>query len=163
MNHWSARQLAENTDGVLTRDTIANIENNRRTDITVRQFLAIALALRVPPAALLVDLERPLEPSSIGFPGIAPAPLEPTAPQIAVAGWMNGGASDDTTPAARWVARVTALLAEYLAAADIYEAQGALQRISAAPQRGEESQFAVAQNAARTELLTLGVHVASSG
>lgn len=39
------------------RDVVANIENGRRTGITVDELLALAVALEVTPAALLFDLE----------------------------------------------------------------------------------------------------------
>jgi transcriptional regulator with XRE-family HTH domain len=159
MNRWSARQLAENTDGALTRDTIANIENGRRSNISLEQFLAIALALRVPPVALLIDLQHPLEPSGIQFPGAAPAPLEQTAPQIAVAAWLSGQAGNPTTAAGRWVAEVTALLDDYLAIADTTEAGGARVRIGVARSKDDREQLAALQRGARAELMAFGVHL----
>ncbi|MDP9115686.1 MAG: helix-turn-helix domain-containing protein [Actinomycetota bacterium] len=163
MNHWSARQLAEATDGALTRDTIANIESGRRTDITVRQFLAIALALRIPPTALLVDLEHPLTPSGIQFPGSAPAPLERTAPHITLAGWLNGQTPNDTSSAGRWVTHVTTLLTEYLAAADNAEAQDALDRIATARSRDDREQLTERLQDARAALLAAGVYLPLEG
>jgi transcriptional regulator with XRE-family HTH domain len=159
LNRWSGRQLADATDGALTRDTIANIENGRRTDLTVRQLLAIALALRIPPVALLIDLQHPLEPSAIRFPGTAPAPLEHTAPQIALAAWMNGQLASDSTPAARWVSRVTALLTDYLAATDSIEAWDALDRLATATSRQDREQLAERLRIARAELAAAGVHL----
>lgn len=159
INHWSARQLAENTDGAVTRDTIANIENGRRTEITVRQFLGIALALRVPPAALLTDLQHPFEPSGITFPGTAPAPFDRAAPHVAVAAWLEGQTSNGTTPAARWVSRVTALLADYLAAIDTYAANDALDRMAVARPTSDDAQLAERRNRVRAELLALGVQL----
>ena len=159
LNRWSARQLAENTDGAVTRDTIANIENGRRSEITVRQFLNIALALRVPPAALLTDLEHPLEPSDIAFPGTAPAPLERAAPHVAVAAWLNGQAVNDTTNAARWVTRVTALLAEYLAALDTAEVNDARDRIAVARAHDDQGPLDERRDRARAELFALGVQI----
>jgi transcriptional regulator with XRE-family HTH domain len=158
MNHWSARQLADHTDGTVSRDTIANIENGRRTDITVRQFLALALALRVPPAALLTDLEHPFEPSTIHFPGTIPAPLDDAAPAIAIARWLNGQTDDDTTPAARWVAHVTGLLTEYLGIADRDEVHAALGRIATLPTRSRE-EVEARRPALNDELLAAGVHL----
>jgi transcriptional regulator with XRE-family HTH domain len=158
LNRWSARQLAENTDGAVSRDTIANLENGRRTDMTVRQFLAIALALRVPPAALLTDLEHPLEPTDLRFPGRAPAPLDSAAPAITVTAWLNGQAGDDTTPAARWVNQVTGLLAEYLATLDSSEASDALDRID--PSRTRHLDDATRRRRSlRAELIAAGVHI----
>lgn len=101
LNGWSAQHLADNTDGAVSRPTLANLESGRRTDIGLRQFLAICLALRVSPAALLVDLDDPDGTSSVTFPGRVPAALEPSAPQIAIAQWLNGQFDDTSTPAAR--------------------------------------------------------------
>ena len=157
LNRWSARQLADATDGALTRDTVANIENGRRTDVSVRQFLAIALALRIPPTALLIDFEHPFELSEIRFPGTAPAPLEHTAPQIALAAWMNGQGTNDSTPAARWVDHVTALLAGYLAAKDGVEAHDALGRYAITASREDRELLAEQFQIARIALLAAGV------
>lgn len=159
LNGWSARQLAENTDGAITRDTIANIENGRRADLTVRQLLGIALALRVPPTVLLTDLQHPFEPSNIVFPGPAPAPLEQAAPHIAVAAWLNTQTANDTTPAARWVTRVTALLTDYLAALDTAAAQAALDRLAAPVAHDDRGALTARRRGIRTDLATLGVHL----
>ena len=53
----SARELAERAS--LTRSVVANIENGRKTDITIREWLSLAQALRVPPTSLLADVEQP--------------------------------------------------------------------------------------------------------
>jgi transcriptional regulator with XRE-family HTH domain len=159
LNRWSARQLAENTDGAVSRDTIANIENGRRTDLTVRQLLSVALALRVPPDALLVDLEHPLEPADIRFTGSAPAPLERTAPNIAVAGWLAGRTDADTTPAARWVTHVTALLADYLAATDGIEIQDAHDRAAASNTPEARVALMARRRSLHNDLVAAGVHL----
>ncbi|PPH30518.1 helix-turn-helix domain-containing protein [Rathayibacter sp. AY1F9] len=43
----------------LTRSIVANLENGRKRDLTVMQWIAIARVLDVPPSALLVDYETP--------------------------------------------------------------------------------------------------------
>jgi transcriptional regulator with XRE-family HTH domain len=159
LNGWSARQLAQNTDGVLSRDTIANIENGRRDDLTLRQFLSIALALRVPPIALLIDLEHPFAPSAIRFPGPAPAPLEPTAPQIALATWMSIPGDNSTTTAGRWVAEVTALLADYVEANDAAAIHEARRRLASTPEPGPADDPASRRRRTRTALSSLGIDV----
>ncbi|WP_165906050.1 helix-turn-helix domain-containing protein [Agromyces badenianii] len=58
---WSAQKLADAAE--LTRSVVTNIENGRRPDVTVSELLAISIALRVPPAALLFDVERPFHPA----------------------------------------------------------------------------------------------------
>jgi transcriptional regulator with XRE-family HTH domain len=162
LNGWSAQQLASNTDGAISRDSIANIESGRRADMSLQQFLAIALALRVPPTALLVDLERPLDPSNIRFPGAAPAPLEPTAPHVAVASWLNAATGGDTTNAARWVSHVTALLTDYVATTDAAAMHDVLDRIAAPASRDEREQLAARHRILRKQLLAAGVHVPES-
>ena len=57
----SAQELA-NYAG-LTRAVVANIETGRRSDLTVRELLALSEGLRVPPAALLFDVSRPFAPA----------------------------------------------------------------------------------------------------
>ncbi|GAA2125132.1 hypothetical protein GCM10009825_01190 [Arthrobacter humicola] len=56
----TAQDLAE--DAGMSRSVIANIENGRRDDITVSELLAISRALRVPPVAILFDVNRPMAP-----------------------------------------------------------------------------------------------------
>lgn len=129
-NGWSAQRLADNTDGLVSRSTIANLESGRRTDLGLRQFLAICLALRIPPAALLVDLHDPFSPAQVGFPGPAPASLEPAAPQAALALWLNGNLPDSSTAASRHVHQVLALLAEYLETGDKLEADVIRERLA---------------------------------
>ena len=64
MEGLSAQKLAE--EAGLTRSIVANIENGRRDDLTVRELLSISEALRVPPAALLFDVTRPTSPAPGG-------------------------------------------------------------------------------------------------
>jgi transcriptional regulator with XRE-family HTH domain len=158
LNGWSARQLADNTDGVLTRATIANIESGRRDDIHLSQFLAICLALRVPPHALLVDLERPLDPASMRFPGPAPAPLSDDAPSAAFLGWLRGHTRTTTTAAARRVDHLTGLIEDYLAALDADEIADARSRLGA-PQDKTESARSSRTDEARMHLTRAGVQI----
>lgn len=46
----------------ITRSVIANIESGRKPDPTITQLIEIASALRVPLAALVVDVEAPFSP-----------------------------------------------------------------------------------------------------
>lgn len=64
----SAAELAERSGEGLTRSIIANLENGRKSDISLRQLIAIANTLRVPPGALVVDLFNPGEPAPFDMP-----------------------------------------------------------------------------------------------
>ncbi|TQO20320.1 helix-turn-helix protein [Rhodoglobus vestalii] len=55
----SAEELAERAGFGLTRSIIANLENGRKEDLTVRQLIAVAFVLGVTPAALVFDLLDP--------------------------------------------------------------------------------------------------------
>jgi transcriptional regulator with XRE-family HTH domain len=55
----SAETLAAEAGEGLTRSVVANLENGRKRDVTVAQWLAISRVLDVPPSALLVDYETP--------------------------------------------------------------------------------------------------------
>ncbi|MFC7927686.1 helix-turn-helix domain-containing protein [Microbacterium laevaniformans] len=60
----SAEQLADLAG--LTRSVVANIENNRRSDITVTELIALSRALDIPPLALMLPLERPFDQQVVG-------------------------------------------------------------------------------------------------
>lgn len=55
----SAEELAEKAGFGLTRSIVANLENGRKDDLTVRQLMAIALVLHVSPADLIFDVTKP--------------------------------------------------------------------------------------------------------
>lgn len=55
----SAQQLSDKIGGMLSRSVIANIENGRKTDLTVDQLIALSWALDVPPVALALPLDQP--------------------------------------------------------------------------------------------------------
>lgn len=129
LNGWSAQRLADNTNGALSRATIASIESGRRANIRLDQFLTLCLALRIPPFALLVDLEHPFAPTELRFPGTAPSPLDEQAPNIAVARWLRGQADTRTTPAAHRVAQLGDLTDSYLVERDALEAHLAVARL----------------------------------
>ncbi|MCC2032182.1 helix-turn-helix domain-containing protein [Microbacterium allomyrinae] len=61
---FSAHELAERAG--LTRSVIANIENNRRTDITVSEVIALSQALDVPPLVLMLPVDRPFSHHVVG-------------------------------------------------------------------------------------------------
>jgi transcriptional regulator with XRE-family HTH domain len=129
LNGWTAQQLATNTDGAVSRATIANIESGRRAHLGLEQFLAICLALRVPPVALLVDLEQPFEPAEIQFPGSAPRPLDPVAPNSSIARWLNGQHPVVATRAGRRVAQILELTEVYRSVIDAVAAAEAADRV----------------------------------
>lgn len=60
----SAQKLADESG--LTRPVIVNIELGRREDIAWKELLAIAIALRVTPVALVLPIERPFERVELG-------------------------------------------------------------------------------------------------
>ncbi|KJQ54669.1 helix-turn-helix protein [Microbacterium sp. SA39] len=60
----SAQVLADAAG--LTRSVIANIENGRRSDLSVTELFAISDALDVPPSALLFDVSRPFRKIQVG-------------------------------------------------------------------------------------------------
>lgn len=64
----SAADLSERVGEGLTRSVIANLENGRKDDITVKQLFALAAVLEVPPAYLAVDVYRPREPAPVPMP-----------------------------------------------------------------------------------------------
>lgn len=76
----SARELGEKSG--LPRNTIANLESGRKEDIPLGEVLALALALNVPPLALLSDGENRTE----WFTGADPEILD------AVQGLMDAAA-----------------------------------------------------------------------
>lgn len=55
----SAAELSELAGEGLSRSVIANLENGRKDDVTVKQLVALGNALRIPPAALVVDIFNP--------------------------------------------------------------------------------------------------------
>ncbi|TFD48718.1 XRE family transcriptional regulator [Cryobacterium sp. Hh11] len=55
----TAEEVAEKAGFGLTRSIVANLENGRKDDITVRQLIAIAFVLQVSPATLVFDVRKP--------------------------------------------------------------------------------------------------------
>lgn len=81
----SAADLAEAAQNGLTRSVIANLENGRKDDVTVRQLMALSAALMVPPVALLADCFRP------GAASIYPVPrATPKVVNADVIQWVGG-------------------------------------------------------------------------
>jgi transcriptional regulator with XRE-family HTH domain len=118
LNGWSAQQLSNETEGAVSRSTIANVESGRREDLTVTQFIAICMALRLPPSALLVDTEKPFEAAGVRFPGTGAAPFGPEAPIEKVARWLDGRELFFHSPAAERHSTIAALVEEYQADLD---------------------------------------------
>ena len=61
LNGWSTTLLSEQTGGAVSRATIANVEADRKKDLTVRELLALSWALGVPPVALALPVSSPAE------------------------------------------------------------------------------------------------------
>lgn len=160
-NGWSAQRLADNTDGQVSRATIASFESGRRANIHLDQFLALCLALRITPIALLVDLEEPFAPSELRFLGTAPKPLEDQAPNIAIARWIGGANQEGTTPASRRIALTVALSEEYVAARDRLEAEKAVRRLHPGQAGTEQSQLLKALRTAAQRLAEQGIAIPS--
>lgn len=89
----------------LTRSIVANLENGRKRDLTVMQWLAIARVLDVPPSALLVDYETLGSPPDFELPprevnvwdsqtGIASRSVKPAQTPLAIA-WLHGDLRGD--------------------------------------------------------------------
>lgn len=64
----SASELSDKVGEGLTRSVIANLENGRKEDVTVKQLIALAVTLRVPPVALVVDYFDPGSPAPYEMP-----------------------------------------------------------------------------------------------
>ncbi|WP_233255672.1 helix-turn-helix domain-containing protein [Naasia lichenicola] len=113
LNGWSAQQLSEQTDGAVSRSTIANVETGRREDLTVTQFISICMALRLPPSALLLDVEKPFENAGVSFPGDTPAPFGSEAPVAKVMRWIDGREPFAESPATERHSVISALVDDY--------------------------------------------------
>lgn len=78
----SAADLAERAGEGLTRSVIANLENGRKDDLSLKQLLALARALRVPPTFLVVDMFSPGEQTPYDMPQIQQKVFDPETAQI---------------------------------------------------------------------------------
>jgi transcriptional regulator with XRE-family HTH domain len=67
LNGDSGDALAEKAGNGLTRSVLANIESGRKKDLSLTQLLAIAVALQVPPVALIFDIKKPNQPSGVNL------------------------------------------------------------------------------------------------
>lgn len=74
----TARELAERAGLGLTRGIITNIENGRKTDITVDQLIAIATVLGVPPAVIALPVDRPYHNVQLNDPEDGQATVVPS-------------------------------------------------------------------------------------
>ncbi|MGK0715029.1 helix-turn-helix domain-containing protein [Leucobacter sp. W1153] len=66
----SAAEVADRAGEGLSRSIIANLENGRKNDLSLRQLISVAKVLRVPPVALAVDLFAPGESAPYPMPGL---------------------------------------------------------------------------------------------
>ncbi len=83
----SARDLAEAVPGgSITESIIQNIEAGRKADLTLSQFLNLAMALRVAPTYLLVAMGRPHD--TLDLPNLSPDFDGMTALQFDA--WLSG-------------------------------------------------------------------------
>lgn len=70
----SASALADATEGVITRDTIANLESGRKRVIDIAELIVLAKALDVAPVSLLYARTNDVEQS----PGVVTSGLDAT-------------------------------------------------------------------------------------
>lgn len=70
----SASALADATEGVITRDTIANLESGRKRVIDIAELIVLAKALDVAPVSLLYARTSDVEQS----PGVVTSGLDAT-------------------------------------------------------------------------------------
>ncbi|WP_080691676.1 helix-turn-helix domain-containing protein [Mycobacterium avium] len=61
----SASALADATEGVITRDTIANLESGRKRVIDIAELIVLAKALEVPPVSLIYARGNAVEQSPV--------------------------------------------------------------------------------------------------
>lgn len=59
LNGLSAEDLSRLSGAGLTRAVITNLENERKTDVTVEQLISLSSSLGVPPVALVFDITHP--------------------------------------------------------------------------------------------------------
>lgn len=79
----SASALADATGGVVTRDTIANLESGRKRVIDIAEVIVLAKALDVAPVSLLYARTNEVEQS----PGVVTSGLDATL-------WFAGYSED---------------------------------------------------------------------
>lgn len=80
----SASALADGTGGVITRDTIANLESGRKRVLDIAELIVLAKALGVAPISLLYARTNDVEQS----PGVVMSGLDATL-------WFAGYAEDN--------------------------------------------------------------------
>lgn len=79
----SASELADATEGVITRDTIANLESGRKRVIDIAELIVLAKALDVAPVSLLYARGNDVEQS----PGVVTSGIDATL-------WFAGYSED---------------------------------------------------------------------
>lgn len=112
----SAAELAERAGEGLTRSVIANLENGRKDDITVRQLMAISHALHVPPVLLVADVFNPGRESKYPLPDYETATLDLASKEVVkkpglnrnadLIPWFGGQSFRSSYPIARPAARM---------------------------------------------------------
>lgn len=124
LNGWSAERLAQEAGEGVTRAILAQLEAGRRDSVSLQQFMAICLALAVPPAALLADPLHPARlverPASMGGEG----PIPVGRLQLWAAGELNAPSDFETDlpSAAKW-RRLSELLLGYFADGEQHDLQ----------------------------------------
>lgn len=89
----SGEELAEQAGMGLTRSMIANLENGRKADLSVRQMLAVAFVLGVSPIDLVFDLYHPHAAMVILEGGPDDSPV--VASTWVTADWFAGAITND--------------------------------------------------------------------
>ncbi|WP_281640528.1 helix-turn-helix domain-containing protein [Aurantimicrobium minutum] len=67
MANLSAQELSDATTGKITRTVISNIENGRKTDVSIDEVIHLSLALGIPPVALALPIEEPFKEFEISY------------------------------------------------------------------------------------------------
>ncbi|ROR81103.1 Helix-turn-helix domain-containing protein [Plantibacter flavus] len=87
----SKSELSEETGIPVT--VIDRIEAGKRHDLRVQELLSISAAVRVPPAAIMFDVDRPFSGVEVGDPSVTGRVL-PTR-VIDLVDWLSGQSSDE--------------------------------------------------------------------
>lgn len=94
----SAAALADRTGGLITRDTIANLESGRKRVIDIAEVIVIAKALGVPPLSLIYPTDPANASAALAFCGYddEDSPMKPLFHLHDARMWF---VDDDSAPA----------------------------------------------------------------